>query len=141
MGHGLLWLPLLAMFIVLARLGWHEYRKIEAYREWAQGFERSKYDILAVLGQRETTLTWGTPTRSGPIGLKSLSLATIDGVEVQVDQTAIDIGDPPQRGKTITLVLTSQDQSSSYAIPFTEIPLAVEWCYFLREYIGQLAIK
>lgn len=135
MGHGLLWLPLLAMFIVLARLGWHEYRKIEAYREWASGFERSKYDILAVLGQKDATLTWGTPTRAGPIGLQSLSLATIDGIEVQVNQTAIDLEAPPQRGaKTIALVLTSQEPSSTYAIPFTEIPLAVEWCKFLQKY-------
>lgn len=139
--HGLLWFPLLGMFIVLARLGWHEYRKIEAYQEWARDFDRAKYDILAVLGQKEQTLTWGKPTRMGPIELQSLSLARLHDIEVQVNQAVIDLDNPPQRGKTIALVLISKDQKTPYHIPFTEVPLAVEWCQFLRRYVQQLRIE
>ncbi len=52
MTRGLIWLPLLAIFIGLAWAGWNEYQKLEAYRAWAEQFDRAKYDIYAVLGQK-----------------------------------------------------------------------------------------
>ena len=57
--HGLLWLPLLAAFIGLAWAGRNEYQKIEAYRVWAEPYDRAKYDLYSVLGQAGDTLTWG----------------------------------------------------------------------------------
>ena len=45
MERGLLWLPLLGIFIWLSWAGWNEYQKLEAYRAWAESFEKSKYDI------------------------------------------------------------------------------------------------
>lgn len=59
MERGLLWLPLLAVFIWLAWQGWNEYQKVEAYQNWAKHFERAKYDIYAVLAQNGSNLTWG----------------------------------------------------------------------------------
>ena len=53
------------MFIGLAWAGWNEYNKLEAYKVWAQSFERAKYDIYAALGQQGDVLTWGVPTRQG----------------------------------------------------------------------------
>ena len=65
MERGLLWLPLLVAFFGLAWSGWNEYQKIEFYKQWAEKFERHKYDIYAVLGQQGDRLTWGQPTRKG----------------------------------------------------------------------------
>lgn len=56
MEHGLLWLPLLAAFFWLAWQGSQEYQKIEAYRTWAEQFDKAKYDIYAVLGKKVTLL-------------------------------------------------------------------------------------
>ena len=71
MERGLLWLPLLAVFIGLAWAGWNESQKVEAYRVWAKPFAKVKYDIYAVLGQNGTHLTWGKPTRKGIVNLQT----------------------------------------------------------------------
>ncbi|MCF3606421.1 hypothetical protein L2E81_07160 [Planktothrix agardhii 1033] len=39
MERGLLWLPLLAIFIGLAWSGWNEYQKLEAYQAWARWYK------------------------------------------------------------------------------------------------------
>ncbi len=62
MERGLIWLPLLGLFIWLAWQGRNEFQKVEAYQNWAKQFEKSKYDIYAVLGQNGNELTWGKPT-------------------------------------------------------------------------------
>ena len=77
MERGLLWLPLLAVFIGLAWAGWHEFQKLEAYQRWAADWERAKYDLYAVVGQRGSTLTWGQPTRQGPVVCQTLDLGTV----------------------------------------------------------------
>ncbi|XFA73725.1 hypothetical protein RYO59_001975 [Thermosynechococcaceae cyanobacterium Okahandja] len=123
MSHGLLWLPLLGVFVALARLGWVEYRKLEHYRHWAKEFERSKYDILAVLGQRGDRLVWGRPSRQGIIHLQSCCLSEITALRLTCG------GQPCSTEKPtgpIELVLESQD-GQTYRIPFTELPLALAW--------------
>ncbi|MBD3561673.1 hypothetical protein H6S82_22920, partial [Planktothrix sp. FACHB-1355] len=77
MERGLIWLPLLALFIWLAWAGWNEFQKVEAYRRWASQFERAKYDIYAVLGQNGSNLTWGKPTRTEPVNLQTFSLKNV----------------------------------------------------------------
>ena len=131
MTEGLVWLALLFVFIGLARSGWIEYRKVEAYRVWAQSFDRAKYDIYAVLGQKEQTLTWGHPTLKGPINLQHCSIDAIEGVLVQVDDQFIDLDYPPDKGKTVQLVLQSQGKENNFLIPFTDMAMAVEWAQYL----------
>lgn len=135
MAEGLVWLALLAVFVGLARAGWIEYRKVEAYRLWAQSFERAKYDIYAVLGQKEQTLTWGTPSLTGPIGLQTCSLDVLDTVLVQVDGQLIDFNNPPRKGKKIQLELQRRDEQSAVFIPFTDVMMAVEWAQYLMNAI------
>ncbi|HBY76957.1 MAG TPA: hypothetical protein DEG47_08115, partial [Cyanobacteria bacterium UBA11148] len=95
MERGLLWLPLLAVFSWLAWSGWNEYQKVEAYRHWAQQFDRAKYDIYAVLGQKNSELTWGKPTRSEPINLETFSLQDVDSIRLLVDKEVADLEKPP----------------------------------------------
>jgi hypothetical protein len=132
MERGLLWLPLLAVFIWLAWSGWNEYQKVEAYRVWAEQFERAKYDIYAVLGQKEKNLTWGKPTRSGPVELDTFSLNDVQNINLVVDGQHVPLENPPKKGRAIALEFRLPE--STIQVPFTEIPLAVEWGNFLRNY-------
>ncbi|MGB7441189.1 MAG: hypothetical protein WA919_08990 [Coleofasciculaceae cyanobacterium] len=138
MERGLLWLPLLAIFIWLAWSGWNEYQKVEAYRRWAEQFERAKYDIYAVLGQKNTDLTWGKPTRSGPNSLESFSLKEVQSICLLVDNQTADLEKPPSRGRAIALKFVFPEPKDSTQVPFTEIPLAVEWGNFLQQQLNTL---
>lgn len=135
MERGLLWLPLLAGFIGLAWAGWHEWRKVDAYQRWAEGFDQSKYDIYAVLGQKEDQITWGKPTRQGVINPESISLRDLVGITLQVGDDhvdrPVDWDNPPSKGKPY-LILKPQGDRPPIAIPFTEIPLAAQWGKYLE---------
>lgn len=125
MERGLMWLPLLVGFGVLAWLGWSEHRKVEAYRAWAQTFDHSKYDLHAMLGWADRHLSWGKPTRQGPVSVQSVDLDRVENVRLQVDGVIWN-GAPeslPQRGTEIYLVLLPQQ----HQIPFTQLPLALAW--------------
>ncbi|NEP44128.1 MAG: hypothetical protein F6K35_34830 [Okeania sp. SIO2H7] len=132
MERGLLWLPLLGLFVWLARAGWNEYQKVEAYRVWAEDFDKAKYDIYAVLGQKGSELVWGRPTPKGPVDLESLSLAEVRSLQLLVNQEAVDLENPPTKGKAIFLEFVLSD-SKKVEIPFTDIDLAVRW----GKYLGQ----
>jgi hypothetical protein len=141
MERGLLWLPLLAAFFWLAWAGWNEYQKIEAYRIWAQQFERTKYDIYAVLGQKSRELTWGKPTRKGPINLQSFSLKKVKEVRLLVDDKVADLEVLPAKGRAIALEFIFSEPTASIKIPFTEIPLAAQWGKYLQQELQRLRLE
>ncbi|MFM7364114.1 MAG: hypothetical protein ACKO11_06350 [Cuspidothrix sp.] len=130
MERGLLWLPLLVAFFWLAWQGSREYQKLEAYRLWAEQFERAKYDIYAVLGQQGNDITWGKPTPKGPINLETFSLLDVQEIRFLVNGNPVDVENPPQKGRQIELefLLTNK----SIRVPFTEVPLAAKWGKFLQ---------
>lgn len=132
MERGLLWLPLLAVFIGLAWSGWNEYRKLESYKTWAIQFDRAKYDIYAVLGQKDDVLTWGKPTRNGPIQLETVSLRQVESIAFQVKGQLADLAAPPASGRA-TLVLKCRDRTTSHTIPFTDPALAAAWGNHLQQ--------
>jgi hypothetical protein len=132
MERGLLWLPLLAMFFWLAWQGSKEYQKVEAYRAWAEQFERAKYDIYAVLGQKGNNITWGKPTPKGPIKLETFSLVDVDEIQLVIDGKAVETEVPPEKGRTIELEFIFSEPANSVRVPFTEIPLAAEWGKYLQ---------
>jgi hypothetical protein len=135
--HGLLWLPLLFAFSWLAWSGWNEYQKIEAYRNWAGNFDRAKYDIYSVLGQKDTDLTWGKPTRKSPINLQTFSLKEVKKINLLVDGKAVSLDETPNKGREIALEFVLSD-AESIKVPFTEIPLAAEWGKFLQKEFQRL---
>lgn len=137
MERGLLWLPLLIAFGILAWAGWNEYQKIEAYKAWAQQFQHAKFDVRAVLGQNGEQLIWGKPTRQGPIDLKTLSLRQVQKIDLRVNGQPADINAPPAQARRITLGFQLQDSDQSLVeIPFTEISLAVEWSRHLQKFLS-----
>ncbi|MBW4615690.1 MAG: hypothetical protein KME21_20915 [Desmonostoc vinosum HA7617-LM4] len=138
MERGLLWLPLLAMFFWLAWQGSQEYQKVETYRAWAEQFERAKYDIYAVLGQKGNNITWGKPTPKGPIKLETFSLLDTQEVYLLVDDKLIDLENLPQKGRSIELEFLFFEPANSVRVPFTEIPLAAEWGKYLQGALQEL---
>jgi len=138
MEHGLFWLPLLAIFFWLAWSGWNEYQKLEVYKSWAKQFERAKYDIYAVLGQKNSDLTWGKPTRKGPINLETFSLKDVESLRLLVDARTVNLETPPKKGRTITLEFIFPEPTASIKVPFTQISLATEWGKFLQKELSNL---
>lgn len=132
MERGLLWLPLLGILVWLTWSGWNEYQKVEAYRRWAEDFDRSKYDIYAVLGQKGKQLIWGKPARSGPAELQGFSLEEVADINLLVDGSRADRRSPPSRGSA-ALEFSFTDGRDPTTIPFTEIPLAARWAEYLQQ--------
>ncbi|QLE57186.1 hypothetical protein [Nostoc sp. TCL26-01] len=135
MERGLFWLPLLIIFFWLAWQGSQEYQKVEAYRIWAEQFDRAKYDIYAVLGQKDNNITWGKPTPKGLIQLQTFSLDDVKEIQLLVDNKVVNLETPPQKGRSIGLEFKFVDSPNSVLVPFTEIPLAVEWGKFLQSLV------
>lgn len=129
MERGLLWLPLLALFIWLAWAGWNEYQKVEAYKVWAAQFDRAKYDIYAVLGQKGTEITWGKPTRQAPIAVETFSLQAINSIQLRVNKQVVDLSTPPRKGQTL-LEFVGADRTIT--VPFTDPELAAKWGQYLQ---------
>lgn len=145
MERGLIWLPLLAVFIGLAWAGWNEYQKIEAYKDWAQKFQRTKYDIYAVLGQQDDLLTWGQPTRRGPIKVETLSLKQVRNLTLLTNNQAVDIANPPTQSRRITLAFLLKDNfqpqtslDAKIEIPFTDLTIAIQWFQHLQKDIQKI---
>ncbi|MBO9998556.1 MAG: hypothetical protein J7641_06025 [Cyanobacteria bacterium SID2] len=132
MERGLMWLPLLALFIGLAWAGWNEFQKVEAYRRWAQGFDRAKYDILAVLGQKDTSIVWGKPTRQGILDLQRFSLSEVEEIRLLVDETVVDGYDLPKKSRSCALEFVFSEDKPSMKVPFTDVELAAKWGQALR---------
>jgi hypothetical protein len=133
MERGLFWLPLLIIFFWLAWQGSKEYQKVEAYRTWAEQFDRAKYDIYAVLGQKNNDITWGKPTAKGLIQLQTFSLLDIQEIQLLIDGKAVDINFLPNKGRSIELEFIFRETANTVKVPFTEIPLAAEWGKFLQQ--------
>lgn len=132
MVRGLIWLPLLVVFVGLAWAGWNEYQKLEAYRTWAEGFDRAKYDIYSVLGQKDENLTWGKPTRQGPVNLQTFSRQQVKSIQLMVNQQATDWANPPEKGRQVAIEFQFVS-GNSIQVPFTDVKLAAQWTEFLQQ--------
>jgi hypothetical protein len=58
MGQGLLWLPLLLVFVLLTGLGWLERRRQRLFRDWAAGSELAKLDAAGAARLVNGVLSW-----------------------------------------------------------------------------------
>jgi len=130
MERGLLWLPLLGLFIWLAWAGWNEYQKLEAYQRWAEQFEKAKYDIYAVLGHNGMEVTWGKPARQQPIALQTFSLEDVTQIQLLVNDLPVSLDSPPSKGKSALEFQFSESQNPEI-VPFTDIALAAKWGKYL----------
>ena len=58
MSHGLLWIPLLLVFVLLTALGWLERRRQQLFRAWAEGAELAKLDGCGAARLVDGVLSW-----------------------------------------------------------------------------------
>jgi len=58
MTHGLLWIPLLLVFVLLTALGWLERRRQQLFRAWAEGAELAKLDGCGAARLVDGVLSW-----------------------------------------------------------------------------------
>ena len=58
MSHGLLWIPLLLVFVLLTALGWLERRRQQLFRAWSEGAELAKLDGCGAARLVDGVLSW-----------------------------------------------------------------------------------
>lgn len=129
----------MAIFIGLAWAGWDEFQKLQAYERWAVDFDRAKYDIYAILGQKGQQLTWGKPSRQGIKNSQSILLSTVSAVQLLVNGKVADPLNPPA-GKKIELELLCENQENC-KIPFTDSDMAIKWGQALTVELHNIATK
>jgi hypothetical protein len=80
--HGLLWLPLLAAFVLLVALGWIERRRQQLFRDWASGAELAKLDGCGAARLIDGELSWSKFVAGSfqPVG--SFSVKRLEMVEL-----------------------------------------------------------
>jgi hypothetical protein len=80
--HGLLWLPLLLVFVLLTALGWLERRRQQLFRDWAAGAELAKLDACGAARLVDGVLSWssfeaGQLQPQGEFVIKNLELVEL----------------------------------------------------------------
>lgn len=133
MERGLLWLPLLVIFVWLVWSGKKEYEKVQLYQSWVEQFDNGKYDIYAVLGKKGNLLTWGKPTSKGIINQSTFSLTQVEKIEVTVNHEVVTLeGKNPKGNVNLKFSLTDNQVIN---IPFTDIDLAFQWLTYLTKFL------
>ncbi len=122
--HGLLWFPLLIVFVLLTALGWLERRRQNLYRHWATGSELSKLDGSGAARLKEGILSWSSFEAGSFVDKESFEIKQLELVELM----ALTSGEAP---------LTNEAQGScrlrligcgkEIDVPFTDADRARLW--------------
>ena len=91
MTEGLLWLPLLLVFVLLTALGWLERRRQRLFREWAAGAELAKLDSCGAARLQDGLLSW---SRFEAGRFEAVDDFAIKGLEL-VELLALGSGEAP----------------------------------------------
>ncbi|MCS6942764.1 MAG: hypothetical protein NZ901_10140 [Geminocystis sp.] len=134
MERGLVWSALLLVIVWLTWSGKREYDKLQKYQEWARQFEKSKYDIYAVLGKKGNSLVVGIPTPKGIKEEKTVSLSRIRAVELYWKKQLLSSGQEiPERGEGLLELILEEE---TIEVPFTDIRIAAQWRDYLNGLLG-----
>jgi hypothetical protein len=132
------WLPAIVFSLWLGWTGWNEYSKKASYRRWSKQFDKTKYDVYAVLGKRGSDLTWGKPTSSKPIEMNSFSLNNVKAIRLTVDDRETELEKLPSKGLALVEFLILEPKTV-IKVPFADIKEAAEWTKYLQEECQKLA--
>ncbi|MEB3263419.1 MAG: hypothetical protein VKJ66_03505 [Synechococcus sp.] len=124
MTHGLLWLPLLLVFVLLPALGWLERRRQHLFRQWASGSELAKLDGCGAARLREGILCWsrfeaGTLQEVAHFPIKSLELVEL----LSLGSGEAPLTDESQGRCRLRLVGEGQQMD----VPFSDAERARTW--------------
>ena len=122
--HGLLWLPLLLVFVLLTSLGWLERRRQNLYRLWAEGSELAKLDGSGAAKLKGGLLIWSSFEAGS---FKEKDKFEINSLEL-IELMALSSGEAP---------LTNESQGQcrlrligcgkEIDVPFADADRAREW--------------
>ena len=122
--HGLLWLPLLMAFILIAALGWLERRRQNLYLIWAKGSELAKLDGTGAARLKDGLLCWssfeaGTFKEEATFEVKKLEM---------VELMALSSGEAPltmeSQGQCRLRLIGSGKETD---VPFSDAERARQW--------------
>lgn len=124
MGQGLLWLPLLVVFVLLTGLGWLERRRQRLFREWAAGAELAKLDAAGAARLVEGVVSWATFEAGTFRDVDSFEIKQLELTELM----SLRSGDAPlteesQGACRLRLVGGGQQKD----LPFSEAERARRW--------------
>ena len=124
MTHGLLWLPLLLIFILLPALGWLERRRQHLFRTWAAGSELAKLDGCGAARLINGELSW---TRFVAGSFEPVGAFSIKGLEM-VELLSLSSGEAPLTEESegacrLRLVGAGQQED----LPFADARRARTW--------------
>tara|TARA_X000000368_G_scaffold326411_1_gene263438 strand:+ start:198 stop:608 length:411 start_codon:yes stop_codon:yes gene_type:complete len=122
--HGLLWLPLLMAFILIAALGWLERRRQNLYLIWAEGSELSKLDGTGAARLKDGFLCWSSFEAGSFKEEKTFEVKKLEMVELM----ALSSGEAP-------LTIESQGccrlrligSGKEIDVPFSDAERARQW--------------
>ena len=122
--HGLLWLPLLMAFILIAALGWLERRRQNLYLIWAKDSELAKLDGTGAARLKDGFLCWssfeaGNFKEEGNFEVKKLEM---------VELMALSSGEAPltkeSQGRCRLRLIGSGNEID---VPFSDAERARQW--------------
>ena len=128
--HGLLWLPLLLIFVLLTALGWLERRRQNLFRMWAEGSELCKLDSSGAASLKNGQLRWSAFEAGRFEEKDSFTIKKLELIELM----ALTSGEAPltqeSQGKCrLRLVGDGKEMD----VPFSAADRAREWMDQLME--------
>ncbi|OOV33823.1 hypothetical protein BV61_04120 [Candidatus Synechococcus spongiarum LMB bulk15M] len=124
MREGLLWLPLLVIFVVLTALGWMERRRQALFRLWAQGSELARLDAAVAMRLQDGRISWGSVGPKGVELAEDIAVNHLELCELMADRS----GDVPLTDEAYCpcrLRLVAEGRSLD--IPFSDAVKARLW--------------
>ena len=122
--HGLLWLPLLMAFILIASLGWIERRRQYLYLIWAKGSELAKLDGTGAARLKDGLLCWSSFVAGS---FKEEAIFEVKRLEM-VELMAISSGEAPltkeSQGRCRLRLIGSGKEID---VPFSDAERARQW--------------
>ncbi len=128
--HGLLWFPLLLVFVLLTALGWLERRRQNLFLKWAEGTELSKLDGSGAARLKEGILSWSSFEAGN---FKEEDAFEINKLEL-VELMALTSGEAPLTNESqgrCRLRLVGKGKEMD--VPFTDADRARQWMNQLME--------
>ncbi len=89
--HGMLWFPLLIVFVLLTALGWLERRRQNLFRSWAKDAELAKLDDSGAARLKDGLISWSSFEAGSFIEKDSFDITKLELVELM----ALSSGEAP----------------------------------------------
>lgn len=89
--HGLLWFPLLLVFVLLTALGWLERRRQNLYRSWAKDSELAKLDGSGAARLKDGMISWSSFEAGNFIEKDAFQITELEMIELM----ALSSGEAP----------------------------------------------